>query len=31
MPFEEYWIGKNVDLDTLWSDFQQGGGYIEKR
>jgi hypothetical protein len=30
MPFEEYWIGKDVDLDTLWSDFQQGGGYIEK-
>ena len=30
MPFEEYWIGKNVDLDTLWGDYERGTGYIEK-
>lgn len=30
MPYEQYWIGKGVDLDQLWSDFDEGDGYIEK-
>jgi hypothetical protein len=30
MTFEEYWIGKGVDFDELWSIYDQGQGYIEK-
>lgn len=30
MPFEEYWIGKGLDLETLWQDFESGSGYIQK-
>jgi hypothetical protein len=27
---EQYWIGKGVDYDELWSAYEQGGGYIDK-
>lgn len=30
MSFEEYWTGKNIDVDTLWHDFEKGKGYIDK-
>lgn len=30
MSFEEYWIGKGVDFDELWSIYDQGQGYIQK-
>lgn len=29
-PYEEYWIGKGVNFDALWSDYEQGAGYIRK-
>jgi hypothetical protein len=30
MSIEEYWVGKGVDFRKLWSDFEQGEGYIHK-
>jgi hypothetical protein len=30
MPFEEYWTGKGIDFDSLWEDYDGGGGYIAK-
>jgi hypothetical protein len=30
MSIECYWIGKDIDLDTLWRDYDDGSGYIEK-
>lgn len=30
MPFYEYWIGRNIDYDALWKDFDEGQGYIDK-
>jgi hypothetical protein len=27
---EQYWIGKGIDYDALWSDYRAGGGYIDK-
>lgn len=28
--FEEYWVGKGLDLDSLWQEFDAGSGYIDK-
>jgi hypothetical protein len=28
--FEEYWIGKGIDLDEVWADFDKGQSYIRK-
>ena len=28
--FYEYWIGQNNDYGSLWNDFDDGKGYIEK-
>ncbi len=28
--FEQYWIGKGIDLDGVWDDFDNGQGYIQK-
>jgi hypothetical protein len=30
MSIEHYWMGKDLDLDSLWGDFDQGSGYIQK-
>lgn len=30
MSFEEYWIGKGLELEELWKSFESGGGYIRK-
>lgn len=30
MSFYEYWIGKSIDLEGLWDDFENGQCYIEK-
>jgi hypothetical protein len=30
MSVEEYWIGKGLDLEGLWRDFEEGLDYIEK-
>lgn len=30
MSIENYWMGKNLDLDGLWRDFDAGSGYIHK-
>lgn len=30
MSVEQYWIGKGLDLDGLWRDFDNGSGYIQK-
>jgi hypothetical protein len=30
MPYEQYWIGRHVDLDQLWRDYDDGDGYIAK-
>lgn len=30
MGVEEYWLGKNLDLEELWRDFDEGIDYIEK-
>lgn len=30
MPIEQYWIGKGLDLEEVWSDYDQGAGYIAK-
>lgn len=27
---EQYWMGKGIDLDSLWDDFDHGSGYIQK-
>jgi len=27
---EEYWIGKGINIDKVWNDFDQGKGYIKK-
>jgi hypothetical protein len=28
--FYEYWIGKNIDYDTLWDAYESGQGYVQK-
>ena len=30
MAASEYWIGKNVDYDVLWNDYESGAAYVEK-
>ena len=30
MSFEQYWMGKGIDLDALWRDFDNGSGYMQK-
>lgn len=30
MSIYEYWIGRNVNLDALWRDYENGAGYEEK-
>lgn len=30
MSIENYWLGKDIDLDSLWRDFDAGSGYIQK-
>jgi hypothetical protein len=30
MSFEEFWIGKGIDLDRLWDEFAEGEGYVAK-
>jgi hypothetical protein len=27
---EQYWMGKGLDLDRIWQDFDDGSGYIKK-
>jgi hypothetical protein len=27
---EQYWMGKDIDLDQLWKDFDGGSGYGQK-
>ena len=30
MSIENYWMGRDLDLDGLWRDFDAGSGYIQK-
>lgn len=30
MSIEQYWMGKDLDLDGLWRDFDNGSGYVQK-
>jgi len=30
MSFYEYWIGKDVNYESLWDDFESGDGYVNK-
>lgn len=30
MSYQEYWIGKGINLDSLWKDFDSGHAYIDK-
>jgi len=30
MSFYEYWIGRNVDLNAVWRDYEEGVGYERK-
>ena len=30
MSVENYWMGKDLDLESLWRDFDAGSGYIHK-
>lgn len=30
MPMYEYWIGRDIDYDQLWNDYEAGQGYIQK-
>ena len=30
MSAEQYWMGKGLDLDRLWLDFDNGSGYERK-
>ena len=30
MTVEQYWMGKDLNLDALWRDFDNGAGYIQK-
>ncbi|MFC1755705.1 hypothetical protein ACFL96_20335 [Thermoproteota archaeon] len=30
MSFEQYWIGKNIDLENTWKNYESGNGYIQK-
>lgn len=30
MSFYEYWIGKDINLKQLWSDYEEGFGYMDK-
>lgn len=30
MPLEQYWLGKGLNLDEIWEDFDNGSGYIAK-
>jgi hypothetical protein len=27
MPFYEYWIGRDANLDAIWRDYEEGAGY----
>jgi hypothetical protein len=28
--FDEYWIGKGIDLDEVWAVFEDGQAYVRK-
>jgi len=30
MSIEHYWMGKDLDLEGLWQDFDSGSGYVQK-
>ena len=30
MSVEQYWMGKGLDLEGLWHDFDGGSGYVQK-
>lgn len=30
MSVEQYWMGKGLDLDSLWDDFDNGSPYVQK-
>jgi len=30
VSFYEYWIGKNINLDAVWRDYEEGSGYERK-
>lgn len=30
MTIEQYWIGKGIDVEEVWSDFENGSGYKNK-
>lgn len=30
MSLYEYWIGKGIDLKSLWADYEEGSGYMDK-
>jgi hypothetical protein len=30
MSLYEYWIGRNVDLNAVWRDYEEGAGYERK-
>jgi hypothetical protein len=30
VSIEQYWMGKGLDLERLWQDFDGGAGYVEK-
>lgn len=30
MSIEQYWMGKGLDLDALWNDYDAGSGYVQK-
>lgn len=30
MSVEQYWMGKGLNLDVLWRDFDSGSGYMQK-
>ena len=30
MSIEQYWMGKNIDCDAIWRDFDDGQAYIKK-
>lgn len=30
MPLDEYWMGKNLNLEEVWEAYDSGAGYMEK-
>jgi hypothetical protein len=30
MSVQQYWMGKDIDLESLWQDFDAGSGYVSK-